>query len=274
MNRALWTKAISDAWRQLLVSAGVLGLFCWLFVWLMSFLQLGAWGEMLSLVPSFFRPMMGLPLRDLATPAGQLSFLYVHVITMLIGVSWAIGRGSDIVAGEIARGRMEHLATLPVWRVTVLVAPAVVTTLGSALLALSVWAGIALGLATVHFPGEVPLARFGLGSLNLWVMLFCLAGLTTLLSSFEHDRWRTIWRAGGVFVISLVLELVARMWPDGGWLRWFTFLAAFKPQQLILLREEGAHLAWEYTLTLLGLGLLAYAAAAVVFWYRDIPVPH
>lgn len=274
MNRALWTKALSDAWVQLLVSAGVLLLFGWLFVWLMSLLKLGAWGEMLSLVPNFFRPMMGLPLRYLATPAGQVSFLYVHVITMLVCAGWAIGRGSDIVAGEIARGTMEHLLTLPVWRVTVLLAPAVVTTLGSAVLVLAVWAGIALGLATVHFPGEVPLARFGLGSLNLWAMLVCLGGLTAFLSAFEHDRWRTIWRAGGVFVVSLVLEFVARLWPDGGWLRWFTFLAAFQPQRLILVPEESWRLTWQYNLTLVGVGLLAYAAAAGVFWYRDIPVPH
>lgn len=274
MNRALWKKAIGDAWVQLATSALVLILFCWLFVWLMSFLQLGAWTNLLGLVPDFFRPVLGAPIQQLASPLGQLSFLYVHVVTMLVCVGWAIGRGSDIVAGEIARGTMEHLLTLPVWRVSVMLAPAVVTMIGSAVLAFSVWLGVALGLATVEYDGDVPLAPLLPGSINLFAMTFCLAGVTAFLSAFEHDRWRTIWRAGGFFVVSMIIKVVERMWPDGSWLRWFTFLAAFEPQTLILSPADAWEFSLRYDLTLVALGLLAYAAAALVFWYRDIPVPH
>ncbi len=274
MNRALWSKAVGDAWVQLVASAVVLCLFSWLFVWLMSLFGLGAWSSLLGLVPDFFRPMMGLPLRYLASPAGQLSFLYVHVITQLICVGWAVGRGSDIVAGEIARGTMEHLLTLPIWRVTVLLAPAVVTTIGAALLSLAVWLGIGLGVATVRFAGDVPLARFLLGSLNLFAMVFCLSGVTTFLSAFEHDRWRAIWRAGAFYVLSLIIKMVARMWAGGWWLAYFSFLSAFEPQRTILVPEDTWTLALHDNLVLLGVGLLAYAAAGLVFWYRDIPVPH
>ncbi|NLX96432.1 MAG: ABC transporter permease subunit [Rhodopirellula sp.] len=272
MNRALWKKAVADAWRQMVASALVLCLFCWLFVWLMSFLELGAWASLLDFVPNFFRPMMGVPLNQLASPAGQLSFLYVHVVTLLICTGWAIGRGSDVVAGEIARGTMEHLLTLPVWRISVMIAPAVVTAIGSIVLAFSVFAGLALGLTTVKFHGTVTLAPFLSGSTNLFAMTFCLAGATAFLSAFEHDRWRTIWRAGVFFVLSLIVKLVARMWPDGRWLGWFSFLSAFEPQTLILSRD-GWGQTIRYDLTLVALGLACYIAAALVFWYRDIPVP-
>jgi ABC-2 type transport system permease protein len=274
MNRALWNKSIADARTQLLSSAVVLALFCWLFVWLMSFLQLGVWSNLLGLIPDFFRPMLGVPIQKLATPIGQLSFLYVHVITLLICVGWAIGRGSDIVAGEIARGTMEHLLTLPVWRVSVMLAPAAVTTAGSVVLAFSVWAGIALGLSTVEYRGDVPLMHFLPGSINLAAMTFALAGVTAFLSAFEHDRWRTVWRAGGFFIVSLIVKVVAQMWPDGQWLYWFSFLSVFEPQALILSPEDAWQLSIRYDLTLVAVGLVAYAAAALVFWYRDIPVPH
>ncbi len=273
MNRALWKKAIADAWVQMAASAAVLCLFCWLFVWLMSFLRLGAWANLLQFVPDSFRPMMGAPIHQLASPTGQLSFLYVHVVTLLICVGWAIGRGSDVVAGEIARGTMEHLLTLPVWRVSVMFAPSVVTAIGAMLLAFSVLAGIGLGLTTVEFHGTVTVLSFLPGTANLFAMTFCLAGITALFSAFEHDRWRTIWRAGGLFVISLIVKLVARVWPDGAWLRWFSFLSAFEPQTLILSADEWS-LGIRYDLTLVGLGIAAYVAAATVFWYRDIPVPH
>ena len=51
MNFALWKKAVSDAWLTLAVSSVLLILFCWLFVWLMSFLDVGKWSSLLDLLP-------------------------------------------------------------------------------------------------------------------------------------------------------------------------------------------------------------------------------
>ena len=44
MNRALWRKAVADAWPSLAISSVLLLLFCWAFVWLMSLFDTGAWG--------------------------------------------------------------------------------------------------------------------------------------------------------------------------------------------------------------------------------------
>src|SRR5208337_3512767 len=151
MNRALWIKALTDAWRQLLVSVTILTLFAWLFVWLMSLFPVGGIGMILNLLPGFVEAMIGVPLKLLASPVGQLSVLYVDVVTLLVCVGWALGRGSDSVSGEIARGTMDLILSLPVWRVTVLVVPAIVTTVGSMLLATSVQLGTMLGLASVRF---------------------------------------------------------------------------------------------------------------------------
>jgi len=51
MNLALWKKAVSDAWLTLAVSSVLLILFCWLFVWLMSLFDIGAWSRLLDLLP-------------------------------------------------------------------------------------------------------------------------------------------------------------------------------------------------------------------------------
>ena len=115
---ALWKKAVVDAWVQLAVSCGLLAAFGWLFVWLMSLFKLGAWGALLNLLPDFVQPILGVPLADLATPAGRLSFLYVHVITLLVCLGWAVGRGSDVVSGGISRGTLELVLTLPIRRST------------------------------------------------------------------------------------------------------------------------------------------------------------
>ncbi len=273
MNRALWIKALTDTWRHLLASVAILTLFAWLFVWLMSQFRVGGFGLILNLLPGFVQTMVGVPLEKLATPIGQLSIVYVHVVTLLVCVGWALGRGSDSVSGEIGRGTMDLVLSLPVWRVTVLAAPAVVTALGSVLLAASVHLGTMLGLACVHFEHPPAPAAFLPGSINLFCMTFCFTAITTLVSSWGRDRWATIGIAGGFFIFSLILKLVARMWPLGKWLFDLSFLTPFEPQELILMPNFGGRTAVQYDLTLLGLGLACYVAAAVIFGRRDIPGP-
>lgn len=272
-NLALWKRAVREAWVQLAVSCGLLAAFGWLFVWLMSLFDVGLFSAVLNMLPDFVQPLLGVPLADLATPAGRLSFLYVHVVTLLVCIGWAAGRGSDAVGGRIGRGTMELLVTLPVRRVTVLVIPSVVSTVGAALLALSVWVGSWLGLRWVELDAGLSVSRFLPAVVNLFALTFCLSGLATFLSSWDRDRWRTIWLVGGLFVVSAIVEMVSRLWKTGAWLKYTTFLTAFEPQRLALMKSGVWQASLSYDGTLVALGLLGYLAAALVFALRDIPVP-
>ena len=272
MNRALWHKAFRDAWVQLVVSSVLLILFGWCFVWLTSQFKPGAMSIILDLLPKFVEPLLGVPLAKLASMAGRISVLYVHVVTLLVCLGWAVGRGSDVVSGEISRGTMDLLATLPVRRWTIVLASGVVTALGAAVLALSIWGGSWLGMRTVTLPEPVVPRQFLPGVLNLFSMTFCVAGFTALVSSWDRSRWRTVLVAGGFFAASSIVKMIARLWEPGAWLGCLSCLTAFEPQKLILLAPEVTRpMAWRYNATLLGLGLAAYVAAAIVFSRRDLP---
>jgi len=303
MNAALWRKAIRESRLQLIVSSVLLVLFGWLLVWLMSLIPILMIRDLLKTLPEgmnrFMEAVAGVPIDQITTTAGRLSILYVHVITTLVCIGWAVGRGSDVVSGEITRGTMDLLLALPIRRVEVVFVSAVVAAIGAMVLALSVWLGTWIGLATTNPPAEmdptkllpavamlpiaqplappepVSIAIFWPGVLNLAAMTFCLAGLTALLSSWDRVRWRTIWLAGGLFVVSFAVKMVARMWPPGEWMKYLSFLTAFEPQQLILIRNDATRgLAWRYDGILLAIGLAGYAAAAVIFTRRDIPAEH
>jgi ABC-2 type transport system permease protein len=273
MNRALWIKALNDAWRQLAVSFVLLTLFSWLFVWLMSRFPVGGIGVILKFLPGFVQPLLGVPLDALATPVGQLSILYVHIVTLLICVGWALGRGTDSITGEISRGTMDLILTLPIWRVSVVLIPAVVTAAGSVLLAAAVMLGTRVGLACVHLEQPVAVLAFLPGAVNLACMTFCFTGITTMVSAGIRDRWMALAIAGGFYIVELVIELIARMWAGGKWLFYLTFHSAFEPQQLILTAGKASHDALRYNLTLIGLGLACYAVAVLIFNRRDIPGP-
>jgi ABC-2 type transport system permease protein len=279
MNFALLRKAIFDCWLQLLLSCLALALFAWFYAWLVAQLPIGAFGTMLRWMPDLFKPMLGAPVGKLATPAGQLSILFVHVITVLICIGWAVGRGSDPITGEISRGTMDLIVSLPVRRPSLLVPPAVVAAAGSALLAASLWCGIVLGARTVDFGEEVSPWRFLPGVVNLFAMIFCLTGITTFFSSFARDRWRVVAGGAGFYVVSLIVKMAARLWPPNWpegwdvskWLNYVTFLSLFQPQELILMDRGAWATSLNYDLKLVLLGLIAYGLAAAAFWWRDIP---
>jgi ABC-2 type transport system permease protein len=257
---------------QLGISCLLLAAFGWFFTWVMSRFEMGAWSGMLRLLPDFVKPMFKVDLALLASPAGQISVLYVHIVTTLVCIAWAIGMGSDAVSGQISRGTIEHLLVLPIRRVSLLGASAGVTTLGSACLVLAIWLGMALGLATTRFGRDVSAWQFLPGAVNLWAMIFCLAGITTLISACQRDRWATIKLAGGLVVLSMILKFVGRMWPEGAWLRYLSFLTPFEPQQLILMPAERAAFFWPSCGILCGIGIAGYLLAGAVLSYRDIPV--
>ena len=272
MNRALWQKAFSDVWVQLLISSMILAGFSWLFLWLLSLFKGDIGVTLLKAMPGFIQRMLGLPIAEMATPAGWISIVFVHLVILLVCGGWAVGRGSDPICGEIGRGTMDLLVTLPVWRTTLIVIPAVAATLGAALLAASIMLGIALGLNTVVNHKEISLVQFIPGAVNLFSMIFCLTGITTLLSSIIHDRWRTITMAVGLYVFSLIIETICRVWPAGAWLHYCSFLYTFKPQELIVLWNNSFWTQVIYNAVLLGIGLLCYSIGAVIFSRRDIPV--
>ncbi len=272
MNRALWTKAISDAWRQFIVSFVLLTLFAWLFVWLMSRFP-GRHGNHFE-VAARLRAVDGRCAAGNARhAAGQLSILYIDVVTLLVCVGWALGRGSDSITGEISRGTMDLILTLPIWRVSVVLVPAAVSAAGAALLSAAVLLGTRLGLASVHFDPPVPLGDFFPGAVNLACMTFCFTGITTMISAGLRDRWMAFAISGGFYIVEIVIKLVARMWPNGKWLFNLTFLTPFEPQELILSTDPASHLALRYNLTLIALGLVSYVVAVVIFNRRDIPGP-
>lgn len=276
---ALWKKAVRDAWLHLVVSCVILFGFAWLFVWFVSQLPLGAFGMMLRWMPDVFKPMLGVPVAALATPLGQLSVLFVHAITLLLFIGWAVGRGSDPITGELSRGTLDLILSLPVRRSAVLVPSAVVAAAGAVLLGAALMGGVGLGLRTCSMAAAPQLKQLLPGAVNLCAMTFCLTAITTLFSVLGRDRWRTIALSAGFFAVSLIVKLAARIWPPDWpagwhvpwWLYKLTFLSVFQPQELILIADAPEISALRYDLTLVGLGLAAYVLAAVILWRRDIP---
>jgi ABC-2 type transport system permease protein len=321
MNRALIRKSINEARLLLLSSALVMFAFCWVRVWIVSLLPTDRFKTIVEQFREFER-FLPVPFEQLFTYSGRIALTYDELIVVMCVVIWAIARGSDAVAGELGRGTLEVLLAQPVSRLKVLATQAVVTVSGVAVLALASWLGVYAGIHTTHvdepvgqpklvwpMPGmtspeqlvtgetrEVPMASkvdaadMWPATVNLFALGFFLAGLSTLFSSVDRYRWRTIGMVAAIYVVQLIMKIVGLASESWRWLLKLTFFTAYDPERFVSVGVHAPPAAWRvwmvddaghwaglaplgYDLLLIGMGLVAYLAAVWIFCRRDLPAP-
>ena len=102
MNRALWQKAFSDIWAQLLISSLILAGFSWLFMWLIGLFKADLALAMLNALPGFVQRIIRHTFSGLgyARQAGSV-VIFQHPVTLLVCVG--LGRGSRVGQPSAAR---------------------------------------------------------------------------------------------------------------------------------------------------------------------------
>ncbi len=325
IQRVLLKKNFHDA-KWLLASCSVtLFLFCWVRIWLVSRLDTGRFKALLELLPADWRRFLPVDPEWLVTYPGRISLTFEEPIVTLCVCSWAIARGSDAVSGELGRGTMELLLAQPVRRAQVLTANALMTVIGIGVISSATWLGIYAGVHTVSareevsaswkLPVYVPLLGnqvrrpfaapeihwvpmiekvdpqlFWPAVVNLFSTGLMLAGLTTLESSCDRYRWRTIGIAVAFYVAQLAIKLIAMSSSELDWLKYATILSAFEPELMVRVRDLQPQATWSFWMPttnqqswqfgpssynglLIAIGLTGYATALTVFSRRDLPAP-
>ncbi len=127
-------------------------------------------------------------------------------------------------------------------------------------------------------------------AVNLFALGFFLAGLSTLISALDCYRWRTIGIVAAIYVVQLIMKIVGLASDRFAWLLNFTFFTAYDPERFVSVAVNTPGDAWRLVLTndqghwaglaplgldllLIGMGLVAYLAATVIFSRRDLPAP-
>ena len=320
INRSLLKKSIAEASWLLIACTAAIYSFCWTRVWLVSQFTMGQFQTVLEQFREYER-FSPVPFEQLFTYTGRVAMAYDEPVVVVSVSLWAIARGSDCISGEIGRGTMEMLLAQPVSRMQVLWSQASVTIAGVAVLATASWLGAYTGIMTntveepvvrswtipwlqIEVPNlladeEVQLVpmrekinpvHLAPAAVNLFSFGVFLAGLTTLLSSLDRYRWRTIGLITGFYIFQMILKIVGLAADHLAWLRRCTFFTAYEPARFVsiavgmpestwnlTLRDaEGAWIGWgsmSHNLLLIGLGMIAYLAATLVFQKRDLPAP-
>jgi ABC-2 type transport system permease protein len=272
-NTAIWRRTWGDQRTLLLALAALWTAFPWIYLWLSAEIPMSDFQLLLRLIPEDWQRLSGVPLADVATPAGRVALAFVDPVVVLAATVWGITRGSDAVSGQLERGTMEMVLSAPVRRGAVFLSQALATTAGAALLSgvllAAVWSAVALG----PWSGTVTPARFVPAVANVFGLMVCMAGLAAAVSAADSHRWRTIGILCGFYVFSILAKLVGRLSTRYGWVGYLSVLNAYEPQRLVSGTPESWAILARYDGVLLGVGLVAYLAGAVIFARRDLPAP-
>ncbi len=293
--------------------------FAWVRVWVVSLLDMGQFKTILEQFREFekFAPI---DFDALFTYPGRVGMTYDEPIVILCVVVWCVARGSDVVSGELGRGTLEMLLAQPIKRSTLLFSHATVSIGGLALLCLLVWAGIGIGVyattvsETVEQPSfqipffnvDVPLAvespeklevplrdrvdvrTYAASTVALFSLGFFVLGLSTMLSSLDRYRWRTVGAVVAVYILQLVMYGLGKAAESLDWLLSLTFFSCYKPQKMTsIVTDRGLGGPWSFTetlpegmfappvypLILIAFGVLFFAVAHRILRTRDLPAP-
>jgi ABC-2 type transport system permease protein len=225
----------------------------------------------------------------------------------------------------VNRGTMEMLLAQPLSRARILLTQVAVTLVGVGVLALSAHGGTAVGVYTTsvkeeiapaislpfYLPGvgtkislpfgkptvrytpmreKVDLQLFVPATVNLFALGVMIAGFSTLMSSWDRYRWRTIGIVTGVLVVQVMLKVAGMASESTRWLKYLSVLSAYEPESFVRVADlhpertwavamYDAQGAWEgfgplaSDLLLLGVGGVALAGAFAIFLKRDLPAP-
>jgi ABC-2 type transport system permease protein len=274
MNRALWLRTIADARGLILGCAAILFAFHWLYVWMVSFIELGAFVKFLKFGLGDWIPRtLPLPVDKLLGYQGMLSLVYVDPVVLFTLTVYSIARGSDAVSGQLDRGTMEMLLAQPIRRITLFLTHNAVTCAGALILAGAGWLGTWTGLHLVALPESVAANDFLPGAVNALAFAVFLSMLTALVSSWQRYRWQTICWAGAFYIVQLIIKVISRASPQLEWLVYGTFFGAYEPAVVVAQPEQALELSLRYDGMLFGLAAVAVVLGALIFCRRDLPAP-
>lgn len=293
--------------------------FCWVRVWVVSLLDMGQFRTIVDQFREYER-FSPIAFDQLLTYAGRVGMTYDEPVVIFCVVVWSIARGSDVVSGELGRGTLEMVLAQPISRTRLLLTHAVVSTIGLCLLVVLGWLGMWIGvqLTTVEETVPPPTIRVPLlnvivplavgepqtievamrdridcsdfigSSLNLFALAFFLLALSTLMSSWDRYRWRTVGVVITIYVLQLVMFGLGKAADQLQWLTYLSYFALYRPQQIAQAAiQYGPAAAWQLTpvddtmligplastLILMAMGIAAYVAAVRIFARRDLPAP-
>jgi ABC-2 type transport system permease protein len=223
--------------------------------------------QLTTLLPPFFREMLGPALASFMSFSGLVSLGYFHlaVIGALTTMSIVL---STSPAAEIESGFIDLILSRPVARRWILTRSIVVVILCATFLLGMMMLGTFAGLNTLAPRDATWPATHVIRSLaiNSFLLMLCWSGVAMAIASRARRRSVAGALAGVLALVMFLLDYVGRLWKPAESIAWLSPFRYYNPFDLVM----GRPLPAKHVFVLAGVAIAGYAVAFVLYSRRDI----
>jgi len=269
MNRAIIFKTAREmlgTW--IIVLVGVFGLELLLVVVIGDFAEeLEYLWQNIPILQRFAQMLLGADLGGELTATSMITIGYAHPILFAMSWGFALAIASRVITGEIERGTVDLLLSLPVSRTVVYSSVSVVW--------LAAGIPIFIAVAVGTFTGELlsPMwepIRFHpliICACNLYALYVCVGCVTMGVAAFSVRRGVVIGIVLAWLLSSFLLNFFAQVWDVAGKINWVSIMQYYQPLPVVRTGD------WPIRnlAVLLGLAAAFWLAGLWRFRQRDIP---
>jgi beta-exotoxin I transport system permease protein len=255
--------------RILLLTTGLLlGAFQLVLIFVAGSIQAsGGFDQLATLLPGFFRELLGPALASFMSFSGIVSVGYFHltVIGALMAVAVTL---ATIPTAEVESGFSDFILSRPVARHWVITRTIVVTALGCAfvvaVMVAGTWGGLhAFGRRDVQWPSVKLVSSL---AENLYMLALCWGGVAMAIGAAARRRSVAGGAAGLLALGFYLLDYVGRLWQPAEKVAWLSPFRYYNPFELML----GNPLPPKNLIVLGAVALAGFFAAYVLYARRDI----
>ncbi len=222
--------------------------------------------EQIPMVKHIIAALLGSELGDQLSARTMQAFLWVHPVVLALMWAHEIWLCSRTPAGEIDRGTVDVLFSLPVSRRAVyLCETAVWLATGVVLLAAGLLGHRAVSMLQPDQPAPT-LARSLLVIVNLYCVYLAVGGIAFLVSACSDRRGRAIAVVFGIVLASFLLNFLAQFWEPA---RQIAFLSVMEYYRPALVLQHGGFPVRDAAL-LLAIAVATWLAGGEVFARRSL----
>ncbi len=266
MNRGLIIRALRETWP----ATALFGLALLAAETAVSFVlprfqaQLSQQWLQLPFVQSIIKAMVGADVSGGIGPEIFTSIPWVHPVVLAVFWAHAIVFCTRVPSGEVDRGTIDVLLSLPVTRWTLHTSETAAWLISAAAIIALATIGNALGSTLAEVRWEP--ARIAVVLVNLTCLYAAVGAIAWFLSALSDRRGRAMAAAFIVVVVSFLLNYLAQFWQP---LEHIAFLSLLKYYQPLWALKDGAWPIRDIAI-LAGIAIAFWTAAGVISARRDL----
>lgn len=269
MNLALIKKTFRDYGLLTIGAMALLMAFMVLFMFAINSIPLEEIGRVwlqIEWLRRLIGTLIGTEVLDSISMQGMATIAFSHPLMWIIIIAFLLTITSGVISGEVDRGTMDLLATLPLSRANFYTSVTLVTLILGLPICGAVWMGVWLGRSLIE-ANEIQMDALAIVGCNLYAAYVFLACFTMAMSAVCSRRTTALMIDFVAIFYSFVLNLLVSFWPAVKKIAFTGFLHYYAP--LPIVRDHAWR--WGDITILLGAGLVFWTVGLVFFGRRDVP---